>query len=123
MLFIRQSYGGDDTGEKIRIFNGVRCMSAKFSNFAYDNGIYFNFSMNKWQKIVGVIAFGVIGIYELLLWSGTYLDLKYLIEPYDIPDITERMYLRANSLSVALWLNYFIALCMFICLWRKGSKE
>ena len=98
-------------------------MSAKMCNFAYDNGIYFNFSMNKWQKIVGVIAFGVIGIYELLLWSGTYLDLKYLIEPYDIPDITERMYLRANSLSVALWLNYFIALCMFICLWRKGSKE
>ena len=79
--------------------------------------------MNKWQKLVGVIAFGAIGIYELLLWGGTYLDLKYIIEPYDIPDIIDRMYLRADALSASLWLNYFIALFMFICLWRKGEKR
>lgn len=78
--------------------------------------------MKKWQKI-GIIVFGVIGIYELLLCVNTYLDLKYFIEPYDIPDIVERMYLRADSLSVALWLNYFIALCMFVALWRKGGKK
>lgn len=35
--------------------------------------------MNKCQKIVGVIAFGVIGIYELLLCANTYVDLKYII--------------------------------------------
>lgn len=40
--------------------------------------------MKKWQKIVGIIAFGAIGICELLLWTNTYLDLKYIIEPYDI---------------------------------------
>lgn len=66
--------------------------------------------MNKWQKIVGVITFGAIGIYELLLCANTYVDLKYIIEPYDISDIIDRMYLRADALSASLWLNYFIAL-------------
>lgn len=79
--------------------------------------------MKQWQKIVGVIAFGVIGICELLLSLNAYMDLKYFIEPYDIPDIIDRMYLRVDSLSVVLWLNYFIALALFICLWRKGGKR
>lgn len=79
--------------------------------------------MNKWQKIVGVIAFGAIGICELLLCANTYLDLKYIVEPYGISDITERMYLRTDALSTSLWLNYFIALFMFIRLWRKGGKQ
>lgn len=79
--------------------------------------------MKKWQKIVGVIAFGAIGICELLIFVNTYMDLKYIIEPYDIPDIIDRMYLRADALSASLWLNYFIALFIFICLWRKGGKR
>lgn len=79
--------------------------------------------MNKCQKIVGVIAFGMIGIYELLLCANTYVDLKYIIEPYDIPDIIDRMYLRADALSASLWINYFIALALFIYLWRKGGKR
>lgn len=79
--------------------------------------------MNKCQKIVGVIAFGVIGIYELLLCANTYVDLKYIIEPYDIPDIIDRMYLRADALSASLWINYFMALALFICLWREGGKR
>lgn len=79
--------------------------------------------MNKCQKIAGVIAFGVIGIYELLLCANTYVDLKYIIEPYDIPDIIDRMYLRADALSASLWINYFIALALFIYLWRKGGKR
>ena len=79
--------------------------------------------MKKWQKIAGVIAFGAIGICELILCLNAYLDLKYFIEPYDIQDITDRMYLWVDSLSVALWLNYFIALAIFICLWRKGGKR
>ena len=79
--------------------------------------------MKKWQKIVGITVFGVIGIYELLLWVNAYLDLKYIVEPYDISDIIERMYSRIASLSIALWFNYFIALFMFICLWRKGGKK
>lgn len=79
--------------------------------------------MNKWQKILGVIAFGSIGIYELLLCANTYVDLKYIIEPYDIPDIIDRMYLRVDALSASLWINYFIALALFICLWRKGTNK
>lgn len=79
--------------------------------------------MNKWKKIVGVVAFGVVGICELLLCANTYVDFKYLIEPYDIPDIIDRMYLRADALSASLWINYFIALALFICLWRKGDKR
>ena len=79
--------------------------------------------MKQWQKIVGVIAFGVIGICELLLSLNAYMDLKYYIEPYDIPDIIDRMYLRVDSLTVVLWLNYFIALALFICLWRKGASD
>lgn len=67
-------------------------------------------TMKKWQKISGVIAFGAIGIYELLLCANTYVDLKYIIEPYDISDIIDRMYLRADALSASFWLNYFIAL-------------
>jgi len=51
------------------------------------------------------------------------VDLKYIIEPYDIPDIIDRMYLRADALSASLWINYFIALALFIYLWRKGGKR
>lgn len=78
--------------------------------------------MKKWQKTGGIVAFGAIGIYELLLWFGAYLDLKYIVEPYNISVVTERMYLRIDSLSLALWFNYFIALAIFICLWRKDYK-
>lgn len=80
-------------------------------------------AMKKWQKIVGVVGFGVIGICELLLCANTYVDLKYIIEPYDIPDIIDRIYLRADALSASLWINYFIALALFICLWKKGGKR
>lgn len=89
----------------------------------YPFQFFFVTIMNKWQKIVGVITFGAIGIYELLLCANTYVDLKYIIEPYDISDIIDRMYLRADALSASLWLNYFIALFIFICLWRKGGKR
>ena len=68
--------------------------------------------MNKWHKIVGIIVFAVIGIYELLLWAFAITDWE---------DTT--LYICINNLIVALWLNYFIALCMFIYLWRKGGKK
>ncbi len=79
--------------------------------------------MNNWQKIVGIIAFGVIGICELLLSANTYLDLKYISLDLYWPEEIERLYQRTNSLSIALLLNYIIALALFICLWRKGGKQ
>ncbi len=33
--------------------------------------------MKSWQKKVGVIAFGAIGIFELLLWGGAYILSKH----------------------------------------------
>ena len=56
--WLQQRYGGDDTGEKTRNFNGVCCMSAKMCNFAYDNGIY-NI-MKKWQKILDWIMIKLV---------------------------------------------------------------
>ena len=57
--------------------------------------------MKQWWKIVGVIAFGAIGICELLLWAFSITDWE------DTP-----WYNCINNLGVALWLNYFIALAM-----------
>ena len=68
--------------------------------------------MKSWQTIAGVMAFGAIGICELLLWAFSITDWE------DTP-----WYNCNNNLGVALWLNYFIALTMFICLWRKGGKR
>lgn len=68
--------------------------------------------MKQWHKIVGVTAFGAIGICELLLWAFAITDWE------DTP-----LWNCINNLSIALWFNYFIALAMFICLWRKGGKR
>lgn len=79
--------------------------------------------MKKWRKLVGVIAFGVIGICELLIFANTYIDLKYITLDIYWPDEIERLYQRTNSLSIALLLNYIIVLALFICLWRKEGKR
>ena len=79
--------------------------------------------MKKWQKIVGIVGFVVIGICELLLCANTYLDLRYITLDLYCSDEIERLYQRTHSLSIALLLNYIIALFMFICLWRKGGKR
>lgn len=79
--------------------------------------------MKKWRKTVGVIAFGVIGMCELLIFANTYMDLKYITLDIYWPDEIERLYQRTNSLSIALLLNYIIVLALFICLWRKEGKR
>ena len=56
-------------------------------------------TMQKWQKIAGVVTFGAIGICELLLCANTYLDLKYIALDLYWPDEIERLYQRTNSLS------------------------
>lgn len=68
--------------------------------------------MKQWQKVVGVIAFGTIGICELLQWAFAITDWE------DTP-----LYNCINNLSVSLWINYFIAIFMFICLCRKGGER
>ena len=79
--------------------------------------------MKKWQKISGCVIFGLGGVIELLLVCNAYLDLKYIVEPFDIQDIIERMYLSIDSLSCAMWINYLVALGLFVYLWKKGGKQ
>ena len=59
----------------------------------------------------------------MLLVCNAYLDLKYMVEPFDIHVIIERMYLSIDALSCAMWINYVVALGLFIYLWRKGDRE
>ena len=79
--------------------------------------------MNKWQKIVGIIAFALIAIYELLIWVNAYVDMKYIVESNGNNFLVERMYMRIGSLSFGMWLNFTLAIFLFICLWHKGGKQ
>lgn len=79
--------------------------------------------MKKRHKILGCVIFGLGAVIELLLVCNAYLDLKYMVEPFDIHVIIERMYLSIDSLSCAMWINYFVALGLFIFLWKKGGKR
>ena len=79
--------------------------------------------MSKWQKIIGIIAFAIIIVYELLIWANAYVDLKYIVEPIGNKMLEERMDMRVDSLSFGMCLNIALAICLFICLWRKGGKK
>lgn len=127
MLFIRQSYGYRLAWEKTRIFNGVRCMSAKFCNFAYDNGIYF--SMNKWQKIVGVTIISALIIAHI--WALTdYLFVAELAETYCAEMGQDLFFDCIYNFKEHFWCYNVLAMFdiifiirLFAALWRKGSKE
>lgn len=79
--------------------------------------------MKIWQKIIGLIIFIAIFIFGVLTWINAYVDIKYIIEPFGIDIIEDRVYLYIDSLSTLMWLNYILALVMFIVLWRKGGKR
>ncbi len=68
--------------------------------------------MKKWRKISGCIIFGLGAVIELLLWAFAITDWE------DTP-----WYSCISSLSCAMWINYFVALGLFIYLWRKGDRE
>ncbi len=79
--------------------------------------------MKKWQKTVGIIAFVLIVIYESLIWVNAYVDMKYIVESNGNNFLAERMYMRIGSLSFGMWLNFALAIFLFICLWQKGGKR
>lgn len=79
--------------------------------------------MITWQKIIGLITFIAIFIVGVLTWINAYIDIKYIIEPFGIDIIEDRVYLYVDSLSTLMWFNYILALVMFIDLWRKGGKR
>lgn len=79
--------------------------------------------MKTWQKIIGLITFIAIFIYGALTWINAYVDAKYIIEPFNIDIIEERYYIYVDSLSTLMWINFILALVMFVILWRKGGKQ
>ncbi len=68
--------------------------------------------MKQWQKISGSVIFGLEAVIELLLWAFTITDWE------DTP-----VYRCISSLSCAMWINYFVALGLFVYLWRRGNRE
>lgn len=68
--------------------------------------------MKKWHKILGCVIFGLGAVIDLLLWAFAITDWE------DTP-----WYSCISSLSCAMWINYFVALGLFIYLWRRGSQE
>lgn len=79
--------------------------------------------MKKWQKIVSFIALLLIAIYELLAWANTYVHLKYVVEPTGNDLLIEQSYMYVDALSFGMWINFVLAIFLFICLWRKGGKR
>lgn len=79
--------------------------------------------MNKWQKIVGVVGFGVIGITLIYLIMAIGADYMY----QDLITSENRSLWNALTHIVTLACVavtcYFIALVLFICLWRKGGER
>ena len=79
--------------------------------------------MNKWQKIASVIVFGAIAI--SLTHSIKEIEANYIHQ--DLIGVDNRVlwdispYIHTlTCLAVGL---YFIAVTLFICLWRKGGKR
>ncbi len=68
--------------------------------------------MRKWQKIVGCTIFGLGAVIELLLWAFAITDWE-----------ETTWYSCISSLSCAMWINYFVALGLFVYLWWKGDQE
>lgn len=79
--------------------------------------------MTKWQKIAGIIVLAIIIVYELLIWANAYVDMKYIVEPNKNDFLVDCMYMRIGSLAFGMWLNFALAIFLFICLWRKGGKR
>ncbi len=79
--------------------------------------------MKKWQKIFGCVVFSGMAIYEILIWINAYVDLKYIIEPNRTNFLMESVKLRFDAFSISMWVNYLLALILFIGLWKKGGKK
>lgn len=79
--------------------------------------------MNKCQKIVGVIVFGVIGITLIYLIMAIGADYMY----QDLITSENRSLWNAFTHIVTLEcvavMCYLMSLALFICLWRKGGKR
>nr|DAN52469.1 MAG TPA: hypothetical protein [Caudoviricetes sp.] len=81
--------------------------------------------MKKWQKILGSTLFSVFVCVELFLFNIYYgvinSSLWRLRLQYEYPIDSEKF--AINAVSIMVWGNLILALCLFICLWRKGGRK
>ncbi len=79
--------------------------------------------MKPWQKIVGVIAFGAIGI--TLIFLILEISAGYIWQDLITPEnrMLWNMFTHIVTLECVAVMCYLIALALFICLWRKGGKR
>lgn len=79
--------------------------------------------MKSWQVIGVILLFIIIGVIELLVIAGTYLDMKYIVEPYKIEAIDRSLYSNIGALTTCLCINFFIALGLFCFLTIKNNGK
>lgn len=79
--------------------------------------------MKQWQKIVGIISFGLIGtslacsIFEI---QSIYIGQDLICDENRILWKVQSNIIALGCLAISL---YLIAIALFICLWRKGGKR
>ncbi len=76
--------------------------------------------MNQWQKILGAIAFGAIGIILILEISAGYM-WQDLITSENI--MLWNMFTHIVTLECVAVMCYLIAVALFICRWGKEACD
>ena len=85
--------------------------------------------MNKWQKIVGIIALIVLAILNIAnyIFYTEYPISIYFDPERNIQDALEilRIHLQnaIKNTGYLVFANYAITLFLFIAIWRKGGKQ
>lgn len=85
--------------------------------------------MKKWQKILGIIVLVVLAILNvaMCIFYFDYAASIYFEPGGSTQNAIEIMRTYSQhpikGVSYLVCANYIIALCLFICLWRKGGKK
>ena len=85
--------------------------------------------MNKWQKITGIMALIVLAILNIAscIFYPEYVTSIYFEPGGNTQDAIEimRAYSRQaiKDMGYLVYVNYAVAIFLFICLWRKGGKR
>ena len=79
--------------------------------------------MKKWQKILGIVIFLIIGLLGVFWQWVTFADTKGWRVTFAAHDCKGALYLSFSGYAVLMWVSYFLALFLFICLWWKGGKK
>ncbi len=79
--------------------------------------------MKKWQKILGIALLTAILIVGIFWQWVTYADIRAWKVTFSAHDCKDVLYTIMSGYAVLFRMNYALALCLFICLWRKGDKQ